>query len=103
MANQLSNNPIVIDTPAATPITNTAFRVQAIVWDAGTSAANTDVCTVKDRNGKVKYSQTILTGNLVPEAITFSVPVLFDGLIVSAITHGVVYIYLADSNNLVAA
>lgn len=102
MSNQISGNPIIVDTPGATKIISTHFRVQAIVWDQGTSGANTDVCTVKDKNGVVKYSQTILTGNLVPQSIVFPVPVHFDGLIVSALTHGTLYLYLADSNNLQA-
>lgn len=103
MANRISNNPLLIDTAANTAITNTPFRVQAIVWDPGTSAANQDVCTIKDKNGDVKFSQTLITGNLVPTSVSFTTPVLFNGLIVSAITHGTVYIYLADQNNIQAA
>ena len=102
MANAITGNPIILDTAAATNIVSTQFLVQAILWDPGTSGANADVCTVTDKNGVVKYNATLLTGNLIPAPITFIVPIVFDGLRVTALTHGKVYIYLAQSNNLQA-
>jgi len=76
--------------------------VQAINWDPGTSGANGDVVTVKDKHGVVKYSDSLITGGLGHTGLSFDPPLLFDGLIVSAISHGVLYIYLAQSNNLQA-
>jgi len=103
MSNVITGNPIICDTASATAvIVSNAFRCQAILWDPGTSAANADVLAVTDKNGVVKFAQTLLTGNLVPPPIAFETPVLFDGLKVTAMTHGKVYIYLADSNNLSA-
>lgn len=100
MANNTTSNPLVIDTAAPTNVTTKLLRVKAIVWDPGASAANLDNLTVKDANGKVKFSQTIYTGTLVPPPFVPASPITCDGLAVTALTHGTAYIYLADSNNL---
>ena len=99
MANAITGNPIVIDTAASTVIVSTQFRVQAIFWD-NTAPANADVLTIKDKLGVVKWNQTIATGNLAPIFAQFPDGVLFDGLIVSAMTRGKVYIYTVNANNL---
>jgi hypothetical protein len=102
MSNIITGNPIILDTAAATVIVSTPFNVSGIVWDPGTSAANGDICLIKDKLGVVKYSQTLITGNLVPAPCIFAEPVPFNGLILTTITHGTVYIYLKDNNNLSA-
>ena len=102
MANVITGNPIICDTAAATVVVSTQFLVQAILWDPGTSGANADVCTITDKNGVVKYNATLLTGNLIPSPMIFPVPVLFDGIKLTAITHGKAYVYLAQANNLQA-
>jgi len=104
MSNVITGNPIVIDTQAATVVVANQFRVHAIIWDPVTAIANSDAISVKDKNGVVKYSRTYTTGDLLNETILFfSKPVLFDGLIVDALTHGKLYIYLVDNNNLKAS
>jgi len=101
MANVISGQPIIIDTAAATVIISTQFRVQSIWWD-NTAPANADIVTVKDKLGIVKWNQTLATGNLVPVFATFYPWIIFNGLIVSALTRGKLYIYTADANNVSA-
>jgi hypothetical protein len=102
MSNVITGNPIIVDTAAATVIVANSFLVQALWWDNG-APANSDTITVKDKNGVVKWNLVLVTVSLaMPTLIEFSVPVLFDGLIVSAMTRGKLYVYLAKTNNLVA-
>ncbi len=102
MANVITGNPIIIDTAAATVIVSTPFRVTAMQWDNG-APANADTVTVKDKLGVVKWNMALATAALgLDTKITFPVPVLFNGLIVSALTRGKLYIYLAGGNNLAA-
>jgi len=101
MANAITGNPIILDSASATAVVVVnAFRVQAILWDPGASGANLDVCTITDKLGIVKFNQTILTGNLIPSPVVFVRPIVFNGLMCTALTHGKAYIYLADNNDL---
>lgn len=102
MANRITNNPVLVDTPGAGNIVSSHFRVTAILWDPGTAAANQDVVTVRDKNNDIKFSQTLITGNLVPAHVSFPAPIPFDGLRVTAMTRGTLYVYLADKNDLKA-
>jgi len=102
MANAITGNPIIIDTAAATVVVSNSFLVTALWWDNG-APANADAITVKDKNGVVKWNLVLATASLaMPTLIEFPVPVLFDGLIVSVISRGKLYVYLAQSNNLKA-
>ena len=94
MANDVTGNPVILDTASTTAVViSNFFKIKAIVWDQGASGANTDACVIKDKHGAIKYSQTILTGNLVPQSIEFAPPLDCDGLIMHTLGHGTVYVY----------
>lgn len=104
MANAITGNPIILDTAAATVITSTPFRVSTIKWTVDAGATDNDTVVLKDKNGIVKYEEilTVITsGATQAPPITFDPPLLFDGLICDTLSGGKVYIYLANSNNLV--
>jgi len=100
MSNVLTGNPLVLDTASTSSVvmTRTIF-VEAIVWDQGASGANTDQAIIKDKFGNTKWSQTILTGNLVPASVSFPKPVPFEGIIMHTLGHGTVYVYYTEAAN----
>lgn len=105
MSVTLTGNPLIIASGDAGTgvIVSSQFRVQAIAWDPVSAIANSDAIAVKDKLGVVKYSRTYTTGDLINDGmIVFPQSVIFNGLIVSALTRGTLYIYLTDNNNLVA-
>jgi hypothetical protein len=81
------------------------FRVSTIKWTVDAGSTDNDSVVVKDKNGVVKYEEilTVITSGMTQAPpITFNPPLLFNGLIVSTLDGGKLYIYLADSNNLQA-
>jgi len=105
MSNVITGNPIICDTAAATVVVSTPFRVSTIKWTVDAGATDNDTVVLQDKLGVVKYEEilTIVTSGLTQAPpITFDPPLLFNGLICPTLSGGKVYIYLADSNNLVA-
>jgi hypothetical protein len=95
----------VIDTAATTVVVSTPFRVTAIKWTVDNGGTDNDTCVLQDKLGVVKYEEilnVITSGYLQAPPISFPSSVLFNGLICPTLSGGKVYIYLADSNNLVA-
>ena len=106
MANQISGNPLVLDTAATTVVVANQFRVSAIKWTVDNGGADNDTVVLQDKNGVVKYEEIlniVTSGPVQAPPISFPVPVVFDGLICPTLSGGKVYVYLADANNLKAS
>ena len=94
MANNILSNPMVLDTPSTSAVVLArSIEVTGIVWDQGASGANGDIALIRDQRGIDKWSQTLLTGNLVPAAFAPTMPISFDGIIMHTLGHGKVYVY----------
>lgn len=95
MSNDVTGNPLVIDTASATAITAYSFTAWAIRWVNGTTAGHT--ISVQDRHGKVKYATVAAAANYVEESHLVSPKnesLLFDGLLVPTLASGTIYIYV---------
>lgn len=100
MANNLTSNPLVIDTAGGSAIVTKQIRISAIVWDPGTTPSANDSVVVDDASSRRKWSSTIYSGSFLPMPFTPSEPVISNGLTVPTLARGNLYIYLADRNNL---
>lgn len=94
MANDLTNNPLVVDTADAGAILNNPVRITAIVWDSGTSGAAGDRAIVKDKNSKLKWSATLGVAKDTRNSPEFSPSLYSHGLIVPTLSNGTLLIYL---------
>lgn len=89
MANVISN-PIVIDTPGSGLIYNGEVKVQAFRWISASAVAGHGAI-VKDRNDITKWESVASGPNYEDvDHLEFS----FNGLKVTALGSGVLYIYL---------
>lgn len=97
-SNVTTGNPWIIDTAASTTIVTKNIKIKMIVWD-GSSAAAADTITIKDAGGIVKFQAVMAAVTLGPMQWTFPDPGLISqGLIVSALTHGTLYIYVSNDS-----
>lgn len=96
MANDLTSNPIVLDTASTSVVLiSKQFRVTKVVWAGGAiAAANTMV--LKDQNGKTKVEMGTSTADDHKD-MNFTPPLKFDGLIAHTIAAGTVYVYVDPS------
>jgi hypothetical protein len=90
VANQLAQNPMVIDTPSPTPIVKGAYKLKHIEFVG--FAASTDTCIVEKANGTVITEMVgasaggdgvVRTGNIG----------WVDGIIVPTLTSGLCLIF----------
>lgn len=99
MANDLTCNPLVVDTAAATAILSGHFKITNIRWvDTGNDIADADRATLKNSAGKIIWdalNTTVGVGTTTQPGgeSTFFPPLGVAGLICSALTHGTLYIY----------
>jgi hypothetical protein len=101
MANNLTWNPLIVDTAAATNLTSSRLSIVKIRWvpNLGTPTAE-DVATIKDKTGHIiwthKHAQIGVVNNTIfpDQTDDFTLPVVCDGLIVDALSSGTIYIYL---------
>ena len=94
MANDLTKNPWVIDTAGATSTWTGPVYIKSMRW---VPAAAGDDLTVTDKNGNTIWTVTnALTGG-VAGTLTIDLKEMppFQGLIVSAIGGGTLYVYVA--------
>lgn len=94
MANSLTTNPLIIDTPSATALLQNAFQVKAIIWHAPAAAAGNEV-SLQDRNGNVVWPSVASGSNYKEESKWFDHPLWFDGLKVPTLASGTIYLYCA--------
>lgn len=95
MANDITGNPLVIDTASASVITSYVFTAWAIRWVNGTTAGHT--ISVQDKNSKIKYATVASAANYVEESHLISPKsesLVFDGLLVPTLASGTIYIYV---------
>lgn len=94
MANDITQNPIILDSAGSSVVTSSFLRVVAVVWNSGASGVAGDQCLLKDKSGKVKVdlALNIAKGS---EYLVFpdNHPLLMHGIIATTITHGTVYVY----------
>lgn len=92
MANQLSGNPWVIDTAAATVLLDTWADIRLIRW-VGAGVIG-DECSVTDQNSRVIFSSFAATAKYKDE-VSFEdrQGLSVNGLIVPTLASGKVYIY----------
>lgn len=92
MANDLTKNPWIIDTPAATVLsTEKMIRFESFRWE-GTSIVVGDQVVVQDQTGREIWRGVSDTNG---EGDEFRLGQLFNvnGLIVPTLTHGVLHAY----------
>jgi hypothetical protein len=92
MSNDLTQNPWVVDTASATPITSDAVRVAKFRWVGGTTAGHE--CKITNAAGTaILFSSFAAGANHVDEQ-THEIHTLFAaGLAVPTLASGKVYIY----------
>ena len=95
MANDITNNPLLIDTAGATALTSKTFTAYKIRWVGATTAGHT--ISVQNAGGTVKWASESVGANYV-ESETFPNDKLlvFEGLKVPTMASGKVYIYVAS-------
>ncbi len=93
MANNVTGNPLIIDTLTSTAIiaTSERFQVYAIHW-ASASVAN--ICSVQDGAGTVRYEVVAASANVPPFVLSDAAELNFNGLKVPTLDSGKVYIYI---------
>lgn len=93
--NDLTGNPLVVDTASTTvPVwTAQAGRIQTIRWVGGTTAGHTAV--VKDLAGHVKWAAVATAANYTDETDFWEPLTVKSQILVSTLSSGVLYIYLA--------
>ena len=96
MANDLTCNPLVIDTAAATAIIDNVFQIKTIKWTVDNGGADNDTVVLKNKAGKVIYEEIlniVTSGSVQAPPISFSPPLTVNGLIAETLSGGTVYIY----------
>lgn len=96
MANDITCNPIVIDTPAATTIVSNMIHVTCIrLVDSANDIADGDQAIVNNVAGKTIWEhRTTTPGMIGGDMQTQFVPSLpVAGLVCPTLTHGKVYVY----------
>ncbi len=94
MANDVTANPIIVDTAAAAALTAYTFIATKIRWVGATTAGHQAI--VQNGNGIVKFKAEA-TGANYTESEHFDPPLIFNGLIVPTLSSGTVYIYIASA------
>lgn len=94
MANNITTNPMVIDTAGAGVIINVSLRIKKLRWVGGTTAGHAAV--VKDKEGNIFWESVCPAANYVEEtdfALHKSQRNVLNGLIVSTLGSGKLYLY----------
>ena len=92
--NALTQNPIIVDTPAATSLISGYIEVVCIRWHGvGTASDN---AIVQDKNGLVRWQANGSTSTLQDEQTCWpaDAPLRMDGLLVPTLSSGTLLIYI---------
>jgi hypothetical protein len=106
MSNDVSSNPLIIDTAATTTVISNKFHVTAIKWTVDNGGADNDTVVLQDQHGKVKYEEIlniVTSGPVQAPPINFNPALLFDGLICPTLSGGKVYIYFDSTKGVPVA
>ena len=93
MSNNVAGNPFIIDTATATAIiASDRFQLLAVQWVSGSVS---DVCSVQDAAGNVKW-EVIQPVTNTPQGMAFpsTLSLVFNGLKVPTMNTGKVYLYV---------
>ena len=96
MANDLTNNPLVLDSAAATVIVSNLIKITALKWTVDAGGTDNDTCVLSDKNGKVVYEEILnvaTSGLLQAPPINFNPPLKVNGLIMTTLSGGKLYVY----------
>ena len=94
MANDVTGNPLVLDTASSTSVTTRTFVALMIRWVGATAAGHT--VSVQNDASKVKWASEASGANYVEETHFDGKPVIFEGLKLPTLGSGTVYIYVFD-------
>ena len=90
MANDITNNPILLDTASASAVTTVTFVATKIRWVGATTASHT--VSITNLNATVKFAAEA-TGANYSESEHFDPPLIFEGLVIPTLQSGKIYIY----------
>jgi hypothetical protein len=95
MANDITCNPLIIDTAAATAIVSNVIHITNIrLVDSGNDIADGDQAILTNLAGKTVWEHRVTTPGMVGDLQTpFSPSFKVAGLICPTLTHGKVYVY----------
>ena len=96
MANDITGNPLIIDTVMTTPITTKTFTAYMIRY-VGPSTVAGDQVSVQDKNSKVKWATVASGSNYVEGSQFVKKHLIFEGLYVPTLVTGTVYVYVLDA------
>ena len=95
MSNDVSQSPIILDTPSTTAVVvQQLLHVIKVVWQSGASGVAGDQLLLKDKAGKTKLDLSLNVAKGT-ESQTWPVeyPLVLEGLIFHTCSHGTVYLY----------
>jgi len=96
MANDTTNNPLILDTAAATAVIVNTMLITTIKWTVDAGGTDNDTCVLTDKRGNVIYEEILnvaTSGVLQAPPITFNPPLKADGLICLTLSGGKAYVY----------
>jgi hypothetical protein len=93
MANDLTGNPWIIDTPSATTVHTNVAVVNSLTWSGYTSGA-ADQIIVRDQRGRTIFS-AVGHVDLTPIQLTFSPRIFIRSLTVPTLTTGILSVGLS--------
>jgi len=95
MANDITNNPLIIDTASGSVVTSKTFVATKVRWVSKSASAGDDI-DVQDGNGKSVWVSVATGANYVEEThFDPDARVIFEGLTVPTLDSGTLYIYVA--------
>lgn len=89
MSNDLTQDPYIIDTAAATVLSTDNLYIKSIRWVGGTTAGHTAI--IHDQKSNIIWSSVASGANYVESEI---IEQWIDGLIVPTLASGVLYIQI---------
>lgn len=96
MANSVSSYPLVVDTVTDVSLVSKLFNALVIRWTSGSVA---DTCVLKDKDGNVRWQSVGTIANNVQESnFPSDHPLTFNGLSVTTLGTGTVFIYTKEKD-----
>lgn len=96
MANDITSNPLIIDTESATALTTKTFKAYKIRWVGSTTAGH--LVSIQNAGSQVKWAAEANGANYTEsESFPDDCRLVFEGLKVPDLDSGKIYIYVADA------
>lgn len=95
MANDITGNPLVLDTVSAASLTTKTFVVHAVRWVGATTAGHT--VSVQNSAGNVIWASEASGANYVEGEHFDKKPLVFAGLKIPTLASGIVYLYVESA------